>query len=212
MAFALLPALSLPEASVALPVHSRDAGPEETFNGGGKMMKTVKPGVLLVALLAAVLASGCIFGNDDKESSGIKQYESFGSWPQYGGKWKSITGAAGSKFARWVYLDITIAEDGRFSGRYSSYQYDYTYNMSTHMGTVPVDVYNPSSSFRDISGALNFGTNTGVATFGGIGETSFTINRISSDEIAFIFPSGFQYTVANVDRSGGTSDTGKAAK
>jgi hypothetical protein len=157
----------------------------------------------LLALAAAVLllmTAGCITDGKDKNDSRLPEYRGFGSWPEYTGDWKSLRNAAGSKNSTWAYLEVSLKDDGTFDGTYRKYQYDYTYNMTTAFGTYPVEVYNPSGNTREIRGAIDFGAGTGVATLGGMGETTFSVQVLSSREIAFIFPSGFGFTVANIQR------------
>ncbi len=153
-----------------------------------------------LTLCCLLILTGCVFSSGNGNSSQPPRYDSFGNWPQYSGEWKSITNAAGGKHARWTYLDITIRDDGTFAGRYSSYQYDYTYHMATHMGTIPVQVYNPSGRFRELSGALDFDAGTGIATFVGMDEVRFSIDRISKDELTLRYPSHFHYTTAYIGR------------
>lgn len=157
----------------------------------------------ILALAATVLllvTAGCITDSKDKNDSSLPEYKGFGSWPEYTGAWKSLRNAAGSKNSTWAYLEVSLKDDGTFAGTFQKYQYDYTYNMTTAFGTYPVEVYNPSGRTREIRGAVNFGAGTGIATLGGMGETTFTVQVLSSREIAFIFPSGFGFTVANIQR------------
>lgn len=157
-------------------------------------------GMVLMLGVLAVMSAGCLTDSKDKSGSSMPTYEGFGSWPEYAGNWGSITGAAGSKHSTWAYLEVVLGEDGTFSGTYRRYGYSYTYNMSTAWGTYPVDVYNPAGNAKTTRGAVNFGAKTGVMTFEGIGETTFTLSVISGKEIAFLFPSGFGFTVANIQR------------
>ncbi len=156
--------------------------------------------LMLVAMALLLATAGCITDSKDKNDSGMPEYKGFGSWPEYTGAWKSLRNAAGSKNSTWAYLEVSIKDDGTFSGAYRKYQYDYTYNMDTAFGSYPVQVYNPSGNPRDIRGAINFGAGTGIATLGGMGETTFTVQVLSRTEVAFIFPTGFGFTVANIQR------------
>ncbi|MHB9027837.1 MAG: hypothetical protein ACYC9O_03635 [Candidatus Latescibacterota bacterium] len=156
--------------------------------------------VIVTLTLSMALFAGCLVDGNDKKSSSMPVYEGFGNWPEYAGAWKSIGGAAGVKFRAWSFLNVTISNDGIFSGAYQRYRYDFTYNMSTAIGTVPVEVYNPAGNPKAARGAINFDSKTGVMSFEGIGETTFALEVLSSKEIAFVFPTGFTFTVANIQR------------
>ena len=125
-------------------------------------------------------------------------YEGEGWWPEYIGPWESIRNAAGSVNSNRAYLDVDIAADGTFSGIYFDYIYDYTWQMPTHMGTIPVSVYNPFGSARRVCGVINFDEKDGIVNFVGIGETTFTLTIHSAESITLGFPSGFHYTSSNI--------------
>lgn len=124
---------------------------------------------------------------------------STGNWPEYSGRWKSLGQAAGSKYKNWAYLAVKIKSDGRFSGFYKNYVYSYTWNMMTAWGNIPIPVYVPASSSRPIKGNINFETNSGTARFGGK-KVGFSLEIISDKQLALVFPSGFRYSVANIQR------------
>jgi hypothetical protein len=154
---------------------------------------------LALCLAGSVVACG---GGDSENRSedGVRAYDGYGQWPQQAGHWESIRNAAGSKFESWAYMSIDVAENGTFRGTYRDYEYDYSWDMPTQMGTIPVQVYNPAGPERAVSGAIHFTDDHGEADFAGIGETTFSLNQLSLTEIALIFPTGFAYTVANVQR------------
>ena len=160
----------------------------------------MKSRVKSVSFLCLILV---LFGCEKKEKttdSFLCDYESYGLWSSFSGNWKSINDAAGEKHASWAYLNVTLSEDGTFSGTYESYVFDYVYNMPTHMGTIPVPVYNPGGDKNDICGVIDFKNKSGEATFRDIGKISFTLEEHSSNELAFVYSSGFNYTVSNIKR------------
>jgi hypothetical protein len=154
----------------------------------------------LASVVLLLLAAGCITDGKDKSGSSLPEYKGFGSWPEYTGAWASLRNAAGSKNSTWAYLEVSLKDDGTFAGTYRKYQYDYTYYLDTAFGSYPVQVYNPSGKSQEIRGAIDFGAGAGIATLGGMGETTCTVQVLSSKEIALIFPTGFGFTVANIQR------------
>ncbi len=154
----------------------------------------------LILMAAVFLVSGCIFSDDDDSAKKLKTYEGYGEWPEYEGHWSSYTQAAGDKHSTWAYLDININEKGVFSGSYRSYKFDYSWDINTHMGTIPVSVYNPAGTAKAISGAINFESSGGLCTFEGKNETAFDLEINSNNELVFLFPAGFDYSVSIVER------------
>lgn len=140
-------------------------------------------------LAVAVMFSGCIF--DEGNENDLKQYLGFGAWPQYAGIWRSDLATADSRAAGWAYLDIVVAVDGTFSGYYAGYRYSET-------GTT-AGMYVPGSE-RRITGALNFTTGSGLASFENRGEVSFTLQVSTANELAMAFSAGFAYSAADVRR------------
>ncbi len=149
-------------------------------------MTRVSPAATFL-LAVTVILSGCIF--DEGGGEDLKLYPGFGSWPQYAGIWRSDLATADSRAAGWAYLDIVVAEDGTFSGYYAGYA-----ESGTAAGTYV------TGSERRITGALNFDTGSGLATFENRGEVSFTLQVLTANELKMEFSAGFAYTAADVRR------------
>ncbi len=141
----------------------------------------------------------------EKDNNKSMSYKSYGHWPEYQGRWASIRNAAGNVNSNMVFLNISIDEDALFSGTYQRYDFDYTWQMPTHMGTIPVSVYNPGGTESKVNGAIDFGNNMGKAFFEGLGETSFTLDPNSVYEIGISFSGGFQFSGSFVKNTSQTS-------
>ncbi len=174
-----------------------------------KMVRLLKLMTLTGAVSASVMFLGCGTDNDNGldypfeylgiiEPSGGCEYSSSGEWPAYSGHWESILNAAGSKHNDRAYLDVTINIDGTFSGTYQSYVYDYTWNMPTHIGSIPIQVYNPGLNKKAVCGVIDFDERQGEVSFAGRGQVSFELEIIDGDEMALVFPDSFSYSLANI--------------
>lgn len=157
---------------------------------------------MFAAVICLVTLGACV-GEDDSSngtSSTVPTYKSYGEWPQYTGKWGSLSEAVGSKLSSWAYLDITIGKDATFSGSYKKYAYSSTWNMPTAWGNIPTPIYVSDGIPKAVSGAIDFTKLTGEISFQDIGATSFTLTILSDNDVSMSFPSGFTFTVANIKR------------
>lgn len=173
----------------------------DKIEGECRMKKTVRVCYVgCTLILCAVVLVGC-----DDLGSGCPEYVGEGFWPAYEGAWQSIQNAAGDKNKDEAYLDIYIESDGTFSGVYYDYVYDYTWQMPTHWGNIPVPVYNPGGQARSICGLINFAEENGIVNFLGVGETTFYLVQYSDDDSSYtyaddrfslVFPQNFYYSEA----------------
>lgn len=174
--------------------------------------------IVMCALLLSGMLAGC--GDSKKimngDSNPVPAHAAFGSWPENAGLWRSHRDGAGHVHQDAAYLEIDLAEDGTFTGIYQSYRYSSTIYQDLYLpsGTmrVPIPLYLPSGSQRNVAGALDFDRQKGIATFVGLGTTEFDLRLTRSatttgtgaqpiTRLNLVFPSGFSaYRGAQVDR------------
>lgn len=151
--------------------------------------------IMFICLTAAlILGQGCPPPPDTCPAA------AGGEWPEYAGRWSSITNAAGSKYSDWGWMDVTIHQDGTFTGNCRDYIFDYIWEMTTAWGRIPVSVYNPGGNSRQICGAINFDAGSATIQLQGFEVQQATLEIHSESQLAFVFGSGFPYTVINIQR------------
>lgn len=124
--------------------------------------------------------------------------------PQYAGNWASprTIGGGDVRNAKWLYLDITIRNDGSFSGTYGPYSNCWDTIGPGVVATMCSATILPSST---VSGKLDFTNRRGDITLTSnipafAGTSTFSLSQLSTTKLVFDFADNFVFVHGEINK------------